>query len=80
MNLLTLELFIRPGVDLAQGDPDYTTVISLQKEDLRKRWRTTAGAAILAEWRANNFDRQILDSRIGKFYGHTDLRGVPEWH
>lgn len=77
MNSLPQDFFIRPGVDILQGDPDYATVSGLSKEELRRRWTSSEGAAILVTWITNNFDRQVLDSLVGKFYGRTDLRGVP---
>jgi len=77
VNSLPQDFFIRPGVDILQGDPDYATVSGLSKEELRRRWTSSEGAAILVTWITNNFDRQVLDSLVGKFYGRTDLRGVP---
>nr|WP_255512216.1 pentapeptide repeat-containing protein [Planktothrix sp. FACHB-1355] len=30
----------------------------------------------MSRWKTSNFDRNILDNLVGKFYGHTDLRGI----
>ncbi len=70
------DLFIEPGVNLQKGDKDLTTAVNLSKESLQNRWDTQKGKNILSIWKANNFDRSILDELVGKYYDHYDLRGI----
>jgi hypothetical protein len=74
---VTQEFFVKPGQDVQKTDPDYITLARLSKADLCHRWETSEGRYILSTWKAHRFDRPILDTLIGKFYGHTDLRGIP---
>ncbi|WP_294344504.1 ion channel [Prosthecochloris sp.] len=69
--------FIRPGFDLGKEDDGLQEIISFSKEALRARWDTKKGRQILRDWKASHFDRDILDSLIGRFYQHTDIRGIP---
>jgi uncharacterized protein YjbI with pentapeptide repeats len=71
------DLFIEPGVNLQQSDADYLTVVKLDKTILKERWQSQTGRSVLERWRANNFDRQILNSLVGQYNDHLDLRGIP---
>ncbi|MGF1522394.1 MAG: pentapeptide repeat-containing protein [Leptolyngbyaceae cyanobacterium] len=79
--LITENLFIAPGVDLQKEEPSLydslLTVVNFKKEDLRERWRSSEGRRILAQWKGSGFDRGTLDSLVGRYYGQTDLRGIP---
>ena len=79
--LITENLFIAPGIDLQKEDPDQydslITVVNFKKKDLQQRWHSPEGKRILAQWRGSKFDRVVLDQLVGRYYGHTDLRGVP---
>ncbi|KYC42115.1 hypothetical protein WA1_19145 [Scytonema hofmannii PCC 7110] len=74
---ITPEFFILPNVNLDKGSQELMTMVNLSKEQLRDRWKTNEGRYILSRWKGNGFDRKILDSLVGKYYDHTDLRGVP---
>lgn len=73
---ITPEFFIKPGVDLAYGSQDYLVMVRLPKERLQERWETPQGRQIWERWKANAFQRNILESLVGGYYGHLDLRGV----
>lgn len=73
---ITPEFFINPGLDLDKGNKELLTIVNISKEQLKQRWNTTLGQRILTRWKANKFDRDILDEMVGKYYGHTDIRGV----
>jgi hypothetical protein len=79
--LITENLFIAPGVDLQKEDPaqydSLITVVNFKKADLQERWYSSEGKQILAQWRGSKFNRAVLDRLIGRYYGQTDLRGVP---
>jgi hypothetical protein len=79
--VITENSFIAPGVDLQKEDPAQRnallTVVGFTKADLQQRWHSPEGKQILARWRGSKFDRAVLDQLIGRYYGHTDLRGVP---
>lgn len=74
---ITPEFFISPNVNLDTGNPELLTMVNLTKEQLRNRWFTPAGHNILTRWKAHGFKRDMLDSLVGRFYDHTDLRGIP---
>lgn len=69
--------FIQPGIDLQKGDPALKGFVDSPKEATRARWTTPEGKAILEVLRAPDFTREKLDRVIGRYYGHTDLRGAP---
>ncbi|MCY6492142.1 pentapeptide repeat-containing protein [Leptolyngbya sp. GGD] len=73
---ITNEFFIRPNVDLQIGDEDYLVAVKLSAENLKERWQTPEGRIILERWKANAYQRKTLDNLVGKYYGHTDLRGI----
>jgi uncharacterized protein YjbI with pentapeptide repeats len=79
--LITDNLFIAPGVDLQKENPDQynslITAVNFKKSDLQQRWYSPEGKRILAQWRGSKFERSVLDQLVGRYYGHTDLRGVP---
>jgi hypothetical protein len=68
--------FIEPGVNLTAGHPDLLWFVNLPKEKLRSRWFSDQGRQILEVWSRSGFDRSTLDTLVGRYYGHTDLRGV----
>lgn len=70
------QLFIEPDVDLQKGDPALSEMVNLSKESLNARWDSENGKYILDKWRESDFDRDVLDDLVGKYYGHTDLRGI----
>jgi len=78
--LITENLFIKPGVDLQKEDKSqYDTLIKIvnfNKQDLRERWRSPEGKQILAQGKGSRFDRSVLNTLVGRYYGHTDLRGI----
>ncbi|TBR61533.1 hypothetical protein B4U84_12290 [Westiellopsis prolifica IICB1] len=73
---ITPEFFINPGINLDTGDDELLTIVNLTKEQLKSRWFTPTGQHILTRWRANGYKRQILDEMVGRYYGHTDIRGI----
>ncbi len=73
---ITPDFFITPGFDLQSGSQELLTVVNLSKDQLRQRWNTQTGQYILTKWKGNKFDRQILNDLVGRFYGHTDIRGI----
>lgn len=74
---ITPEFFIVSGVNIDTGNSELSTVVNLTKEQLKNRWSTQAGQNILTRWKANGFKRDVLDNLVGKYYEHTDLRGIP---
>ena len=76
METIVENFFIKPGVDLGKDDEDLPKVINLSKQQLRDRWNTPKGREIFQAWKASNFDRSVLDSLVGKYYHHTDIRGI----
>lgn len=71
------DFFIEPQVDLRESSPEISTVTNLPATLLRSRWESQHGKFILNRWKANGFARSVLDEMVGKYYGHTDLRGMP---
>ncbi len=76
-NKITQDFFVSPGSDVQKGDPDFSTLACLSREQLRQRWATKEGQYILTNLKTNHFERSRLDSLVGEFYGQTDLRGIP---
>ena len=73
---VTQDFFIISNTDLQRGSPDYLLAAKLTKVQLKQRWKSAAGQEIFSRWKANSFDRRSLDELVGKFYGHTDIRGI----
>ncbi|MBW4441870.1 MAG: pentapeptide repeat-containing protein [Plectolyngbya sp. WJT66-NPBG17] len=73
---VTQNFFVIPGVNVHQGDPDYSLLVNLSEKQLKQRWDTPEGQNILARWKSSGFSRDALDSLVGKIYDRTDLRGV----
>lgn len=71
------DLFIVPSVNLTAESAELPTVINIPKSQIRSRWQSRQGRYILTRWKANGFKREILDEMVGRFHGHTDLRGIP---
>lgn len=76
MSNITADFFIAPNADIVEDSPDLQTIVNLSKERLRKRWQTQEGLRIADTWKANQFDRAILDKNVGTYYGQTDIRGI----
>jgi len=70
-------LFIEPNINLQKGDERLNYFLNLSKQQLQIRWQSKHGIKILESWKEKNFDRAHLDSLVGKYYDHTDLRGIP---
>ena len=68
--------FIPAKVDLNKGDPELLRFVGMNKHDLRSRWDTPRGREILAAWQQAGFARGTLDALVGRYYGHTDIRGI----
>jgi uncharacterized protein YjbI with pentapeptide repeats len=77
MSDVSQDLFIAAGVNLTEKSAELPTVINIPKRQIRSRWETQQGNNILSRWKANSFKREILDEMVGRFHGHTDLRGIP---
>ena len=73
---ITPEFFIKPNVDLQQGNQELLTIVNLSKEQLKRRWNTPQGEYIITKWKANKFSRSSLESLVGKYYGQIDIRGI----
>lgn len=71
------EFFIPSNVDLQPGKENYDRHIRFSKVELRNRWDTEAGRLILKKWKDSNFDREQLNTLVGKLNGQMDLRGIP---
>lgn len=71
------DFFVESSYDIQKSDSEYITLARLSKGQLKERWSTQKGKYILNTWKANRFDRKTLDNLVGRFYGHTDLRGIP---
>jgi Ion channel/Pentapeptide repeats (8 copies) len=72
------ESFIEPGANLVGADnPLRTRFATLERTEIRSRWNTAKGRAILAKWKQAGFGRDAVESLVGKFDGHIDLRGIP---
>lgn len=70
------EFFVEPGHDVQKDDSEFVTLARLSAVQLASRWKTKKGQFILNTWKANRFDRKVLNDLVGRFYGHTDLRGI----
>ena len=68
--------FIPANTDLQKGDAELLRFVGMNKDTLRNRWQTPRGQQILATWKAAGFKRDTLDSLVGRYYGHTDIRGI----
>jgi uncharacterized protein YjbI with pentapeptide repeats len=68
--------FITPGVDFQEDNSELTTAVNLSVERLRERWNTQKGQSILIRWETNHFKRDVLNESVGKYYNHTDIRGI----
>lgn len=77
MQEITPDLFINPNTNLHEGDSELETIVNLSKIEVQRRWGTQAGNFILSRWKANGFDRTILEDMVGKYYDHIDIRGIP---
>jgi hypothetical protein len=75
MSKLDDHFFIASSVDLNDSDSEMVTIVHLSKAQLKERWNTSRGRNILTRWKTNGYKRDALDSLIGKYYGHTDIRG-----
>lgn len=75
--MATASLIIPAGVDVSADHADLDAHIRADKAALRQRWYSDEGKRILAAWRNSGYDRERLDSLVGRFYGKPDLRGVP---
>ncbi len=73
---ITPEFFIAPGANLTKGTEDYFLTVQLDKDRLRERWKTSEGRNILERWKSKGFQRSVLESLVGKYLDHIDLRGV----
>ncbi len=72
------ESFIEPDANLVgAGNELRNRFATLDRVELRNRWTTPKGQAILAKWKESGFKREVVESLIGKFDGHLDLRGIP---
>jgi hypothetical protein len=80
MDKLDENFFITPGVNLQENDSQLTTVINLSVSQLRERWNTTKGRSILTTWETNNYKRDVLNESVGRYYDHTDIRGINLLH
>lgn len=74
---ITPYFFINPSQDLDKTSQEILTIVNLSKEQLQQRWNTSDGKYILAKWKGAKFERKVLDALVGKYYGHTDIRGIP---
>ena len=71
------DFFIQPNVDLAKGHDDLVWAATLERGRLIGRWQSGKGKEILSKWKSEHYSRKSLDALVGKYYGQTDLRGVP---
>jgi hypothetical protein len=70
-------LFIPPGEDLDDTSSESRRFfVTLDKGALAERWQTQEGQEILREWVESGFDRERLDQLVGRYDGHSDLRGA----
>jgi Pentapeptide repeats (9 copies) len=76
MKELDSDFFINPGVNIDQSNGELTVIAKLSKEQLKGRWTTAQGKNTLRRWKANDFRRDTLDHLVGKYYDHTDIRGI----
>src|SRR5882762_9749849 len=77
MGQINEDLFIESGTNLTEQSSELATVINLSPRVLTTRWESQHGQFILNRWKAHGFTRPILDEMVGRYYGHTDLRGIP---
>jgi uncharacterized protein YjbI with pentapeptide repeats len=69
-------MFIPPGENFTDGE-SLKAFATLPRETLISRWNTGAGRDILRRWEGAGFSRASLDEQVGRYHGHTDLRGAP---
>jgi hypothetical protein len=71
------ELFIEPGVILVGASNEVRNrFATLGRQEIRSRWATPTGESILTRWRESGFNRKVIESLVGMFEGHLDLRGI----
>lgn len=70
------DLFIPPGRNLNAEDSDIRDFAEADRKALVDRWKTPKGQDILSKWRDSYYSRETLDGLIGKYYDHTDIRGI----
>ncbi len=68
--------FIRPHESISPDDPEWKVAANLTREDLRARWQTEQGQALLGKLKASRLDRAVLEQNVGFFADHFDLRGI----
>jgi uncharacterized protein YjbI with pentapeptide repeats len=71
------DLFINTGENLNDiDDKRRERFVTMSREVLRDRWNTLFGKDIYLKWKHSKFNREIIDSMVGKFDNHLDLRGI----
>lgn len=69
--------YIPPGTRIDATHSHAKFYANQSADELRARWQTPEGQAILDKWRAANFDRNVLGMLVGSFYDKLDARGAP---
>ena len=70
------ELFIDAGENISESHPDVLKHAKATKCELKGRWDTPRGRAIIQELESCGFSREATSKKVGRFYGKLDLRGI----
>jgi Ion channel/Pentapeptide repeats (9 copies) len=70
-------LFIEPGDRVDAQHPNVRRLATASRDELRHRWTTDKGRNLLRRLCDARFQRDILESSVGRLYENYDLRGIP---
>jgi hypothetical protein len=70
-------LFIEPGDRVDTQHSDVRRLATVSRDDLRRRWTSDKGRELLRSLCDTSFQRDVLESSVGRLYENYDLRGIP---
>jgi Ion channel/Pentapeptide repeats (9 copies) len=70
-------LFIEPGDRVDAQHPNVRRLATASRDELRHRWTTDRGRDLLRRLCEARFQRDTLESSVGRLYENYDLRGIP---
>jgi hypothetical protein len=70
-------LFIEPGDRVDAQHRDVRRLATASRDDLRRRWTSDKGRELLRRLCDARFNRDVLESSLGRLYENYDLRGIP---
>jgi len=73
----TSTLFIEPGDRVDTQHRDVRRLATASRDNLRRRWTSDKGRELLRRLCDAGFNRDVLESSVGRLYENYDLRGIP---